>query len=94
MIKFDDRFSADHDGRQWVLTETYMGKETKREGKVLPAKEQTRESYYGSLRQVCKKVLDQSIAGAYTEEQASTEDLMSLIYNMEWKLEGMARGFE
>ena len=91
MIKFDDRFSADHDGRQWVLTETYMGKAGKKDG--VP-KEQTRDSYYGNLRQVCAQVLDMSVAEYFSGTQASLDDVIQYLMEKEWQLEGHIRGFE
>jgi hypothetical protein len=94
MIKFDERFSAEHDGRQWVLIETYMGKETKKDGKVYPAKEQTRESYYGNLSQVCRKILDLSAGEFVSSGDVSPEDLIRFFQEKTWKLEGIYRGFE
>lgn len=54
MITFNERFTAERDKHQWILKEHYMGQAKK--GKE--PKMQSKESYHGTLRQVCNTVLD------------------------------------
>jgi len=83
LIKLNDKFKAKHDGRQWVLYETYMGK-----GKDKQPKEQVRESYHSSLRQACQKVVDVSAASC-----GDAEMIINMLNKAGWVLEGKARGY-
>lgn len=83
MIKINDNFKAKHDGRCWVLYETYMGKD-----KDKNPKEQVRETYHSTLRQVCSKVIDVSAAHCGRAEQ-----IMDMLDKSAWTLEGKVRGY-
>jgi len=85
MIRLNDKFTAKHDGRQWVLLETYMGKS---KDKPPVPKEQVRETYHSTLHQACKKVVETSVVDC--------EDAMDIIEALEragWLLEGLASGY-
>lgn len=53
MIELGKRFTAHRDKYQWILTEKYEGKDRKGN-----PKEQHRETYHGTLKQVCDRVVD------------------------------------
>jgi len=83
MIKLNDNFKADWDGRQWILYEAYLGKDAKGIDK-----NQTRSSYHSTLRQACKKVVDASVVGC--------GDAVAVIAAMDkagWVLEGQSSGY-
>lgn len=55
-MRITDKLRAEHDGRQWILYETYTGVD--RAGNP---KEHQREYYYGNIGQVFRKVIDKSV---------------------------------
>jgi len=84
MIKLNDSFNAKWDGRQWILSEAYMGKAAKDKEPQM----QSRETYHSTLRQACKKVIDASVVDCV--------DAAAVIATMDkagWVLEGQAAGF-
>ena len=83
MIKFNDRFTAERDKYQWILKEHYMGKAVKDK----PAKMQCKESYYGTLRQVCNAVIDRSAGDC-----ESLGEVITMLDECGWVLEGKASG--
>lgn len=85
MIKINDKFKAERDERrsQWILYETYIGKD-----KDKKPKEQVRETYHSTLRQVCNKVIDASVAGC-----GDAMDIIAVMDKAGWVLEGQVSGY-
>ena len=82
-MKINNKFKAEWDGRQWILTEAYEGKD-----KQGAPKTHFKESYHATLRQVSKYIINSTAAAC-----ASLEQVIDAMEKAEWKLEGDLRGF-
>ncbi len=65
MVKINENFKFERDAYQWILTETYMG----RDKKTGEPKAQTRKSFHGTLQQVCKYILDRGVKDCQSLEE-------------------------
>jgi len=68
-MRIDDRWSIERDARQWILTERYMGEATTRGGKHYPAREQTKERYFGRLTDAMAYILDRTAGECVTARE-------------------------
>ena len=64
MIKINDEFSMDRDKYQWILYQSYLGKD--RDGNP---KTHTRETYYSKLDQIAGAIIDKSAKRCETIEE-------------------------
>ena len=64
MIKINEKFSCERDKYQWVLTETYLGKD--KDGNP---KAHTRETYHPKLEQVFSHVIDKTCGDCESLEE-------------------------
>ena len=76
MIKFNDQFSIEGVPNNWVLHDTYVGKNKKGEQML-----HTKESYHGSLKQIASAIIDRLIA--QNEEVKTLEELINAVKKTE-----------
>lgn len=69
MIKVNDRFSIDNDKYNWILLETYTGKD--RDGNP---KKHTKETFHANLGQIAQEIIDRGC-----KECDSLEQIMDLL---------------
>ena len=74
MIKINDEFSMDRDKYQWILHQTYMGR-NKITGEPKP---QSRQTYYSRIDQIAKAIIDKSLKRCDT-----AEDILSYLSSAE-----------
>lgn len=71
MIKVNDRFSIDKDKYNWILLETYTGKD--KDGNP---KEHTRETFYANLGQIAQEIINRRC-----KECDSLDEIIKLLTN-------------
>ena len=82
MIKLDDKFSIRRDRYQWILTQTYEGKDRKGN-----PKKQSRENYFGKIDQVASYI--NNVLG---EKCETLDELIELYTLQNHKLAELIKG--